>query len=168
MSEPIDESAPDTHDTDSDHLVETPDSLRDDDAESPPMDRGSDASDRPLGSEKFGTTHSEAEQGESLDQKLAEEMPEDGAHDPVDDIVAADPETFGGAEDDETDERVLDDAYGDPQARDLDLDAERVGRIVDPDEGAHEDMEKDAVGTDVGRDGGDRSAEEDAMHLDQG
>ena len=39
MSEPF---ADDTHDTDADHLVETPDSLRDSDPESPPMDRGSE------------------------------------------------------------------------------------------------------------------------------
>src|SRR5688500_19947100 len=82
------------HDTESDHLVETPESLRDDDAETPPEDRGNDVSDRPLGAEKFGTTHTEAEQGESLDDRLAEEVPELGAHDPVDDIVADDPAPF--------------------------------------------------------------------------
>ena len=115
MSEPF---AEDTHDTDADHLVETPESLRDSDPEAPPMDRGSDASDRPLGAEKFGTTQAEAEQGESLDQRLAEEVPDGDGHDPVDDVVADDPATFG-SDPEETDDRVLGDAYGDPTAADV-------------------------------------------------
>jgi hypothetical protein len=166
MSDTFPDEAQTGNDADADHLVETPDSLRDDDPESPPMDRGSDASDRPLGSEKFGTTHSEAEQGESLDQRLAEEVPEAGAHDPVDDIVADDPVTFGGPRE-QTDEQVLDDAYGDPEALDLELDREAVGRLVEPDEGVHSDTEKDEVATDVGRDGGNLSAEEAALHLEE-
>jgi len=150
------------HDTESDHMVETPESLRDDDAETPPEDRGNDASDRPLGAEKFGTTHTEAEQGESLDDRLAEEVPEVGAHDPVDDIVADDPATFapdGG--DEEVDDSVLADAYG--ESGDLE---ERAGRLVEPDEGAHSDTESDLVATDFGRDGGDLSPEEGAMHIE--
>lgn len=151
------------HDTESDHMVETPESLRDDDPEVPPMDRGSEASDRPLGSEKFGTTHAEAEQGESLDDRLAEEVPEVGAHDPVDDIVAADPATFAGsaADAEETDDAVLADAYGAGDAAE-----DEVGRLVEPDEGAHTDMERDMLATDVGRDGGGMSAEEAAMHVE--
>ena len=41
-----------------------------------------------------------------------------------------------------------------------------MGRIVEPDEGARTDAEKDVVGSDVGRDGGDLSAEETAMHVE--
>lgn len=152
------------HDTESDHMVETPESLRDDDPETPPEDRGNDASDRPLGAEKFGTTHAEAEQGESLDDRLAEEVPEDGAHDPVDDIVADDPATFSpGADPEEVDEDVLSDAYG--GSRDAG-DDDQVGRLVEPDEGAHTDTESDLVATDYGRDGGDLSPEEGPMHLE--
>lgn len=156
---------PDQHDADADHMVETPDSLRDDDPEAPPMDRGGEASDRALGAESFGTTHAEAEQGESLDQKLAEEEPDGDGHDPVDDVVADDPVTFGDTGD-ETDEQVLGDAYGDPSADDLDVADEPVGRLVEPDESAHTDTEKDVVARDVGRDGGDVSAEEAALHLE--
>jgi hypothetical protein len=163
MSDRFSEDSQDEVDADGDHLVETPDTLRDDDLESS-FDRGSGAADRPFGAEKFGTTHAEAEDGESLDQKLAEEVPEYGAHDPVDDIVADDPTTFGG-DGEETDERVLEDAYGDPD--DEDEDDDRVGRVVAPDEGAHDDTEKDEVATDVGRDGGDLSAEEAALHLEE-
>ncbi len=36
---------------------------------------------------------------------------------------------------------------------------------MDPDEGAHTDLEKDLVGSDVGIDGGAASAEEAAMHV---
>lgn len=161
MTEPYFE---DSQDTETDRMVETPDSLRDDDPESPRGDRGAGAEDRPLGAEKFGTTHAEAEQGESLDQRLAEEVPDGDGHDPVDDVVADDPELFGGGRD-ETDDDVLGDAYGDLDAPDTGGE-DAVGRVVAPDEGTHGDDEKDEVATDVGRDGGDLSAEEAALHLE--
>ena len=91
MSEPFPEA---DRDIDADHLVETPQSLRDSDPEAPPMDRGSLATDRPLGAEKFGTTHSEEALGEPLDDRLAQEVPDVDEHDPVEDIVADDPGTF--------------------------------------------------------------------------
>lgn len=167
MSEPTSETTGlSEHDIESDHMVETPESLRDDDPEVMPMDRGNEASDRPLGSEKFGTTHSEAEQGASLDSRLAEEMPEVGAHDPVDDVVADDPATFArdAADAEQTDDTVLADAYGEEgDAADV-----SAGRLVEPDEGAHTDTEKDMIATDFGRDGGDLSAEEAAMHVQEG
>ena len=131
MSEPF---PADDRDVDADHLVETPESLRDDDPEAPALDRGIEPTDRPLGAEKFGTTQAEAEQGEPLDQRLAEE--------------------------------VLGDVYGDPSTQQPDVAAEPAGRLVEPDEGVHEDTERDAVATAVGRDGGDVSAEEAAMHLE--
>ncbi len=153
------------HDTDSDHMVETPETLRDDDPEVMPMDRGNSVSDRPLGSEKFGTTHSEAEQGAPLDARLAEEMPEVGAHDPVDDIVADDPAVFArdAADAEQTDDNILADAYGGDESA-----ADAAGRLVEPDEGAHTDTEKDMIARDVGRDGGDESPEEGAMHVEDG
>jgi hypothetical protein len=43
--------------------------------------------------------------------------------------------------------------------------AERAGRLVDPDRGSGEDLEKDLVGTDVGIDGAAASAEEAAVHV---
>ncbi len=166
MSETHSESAGlSEHDTESDHMVETPESLRDDDPEVMPMDRGSDASDRPLGAEKFGTTHAEAEEGASLDDRLAEEVPEVGAHDPVEDVVADDPSVFAtdSADAEETDDVVRADAYG--EGADVSEDA---GRLVEPDEGAHTDVDKDMTASDVGRDGGDLTAEEAAMHVEDG
>jgi hypothetical protein len=54
----------------------------------------------------------------------------------------------------------------DVSADDDDLEVEpRTGRLVAPDEGAHEDLEADAVATDVGRAGYAFSAEEAAMHV---
>jgi len=41
---------------------------------------------------------------------------------------------------------------------------ERTGRLMAPDEGAHEDVEKDMVAQDEGIDGAGASAEEAAMH----
>ena len=158
MTEPF--GSPD-QDIDADHLVETPESLSEVDPEQMPIDRGIEETDRPLGAEKFGTTHAEESAGESLDQRLAEERPDVGEHDPVDDIVAANPQAFG--EDPSiVDEQTLDDAYGDREAPDAaPLD---IGRLVEPDEGAHTDTEKDVVARDVGIDGGDESAEEAAIH----
>lgn len=74
MSEPFGEK---TRDIDHDQLVETPESLQDQDPEAMPMDRGNAASDRPLGAEKHGTTNAEAQEGEPLDDRLAQEVPED-------------------------------------------------------------------------------------------
>ena len=44
--------------------------------------------------------------------------------------------------------------------------ARGVGRIVEPDEGARTDAEKDTVASDRGTDGGGFTAEESAMHLE--
>lgn len=43
--------------------------------------------------------------------------------------------------------------------------APRAGRLVAPDEGAHEDSESDEVATDVGRAGSAATAEEAAVHI---
>jgi hypothetical protein len=168
MTEPFpDQSA----DVDADHMVETPESLRDDDPEAMPMDRGREASDRPLGADRFGTTPAEQQEGESLDQRLAEELPDVGEHDPIDDIVAEHPEEFPmpAEEAEETDETVLADTFGDvgDVGDDGDDGGRMAGRLVEPDEGAHEDTEKDAVARAVGRDGGDLSAEELAVRVEE-
>jgi hypothetical protein len=43
--------------------------------------------------------------------------------------------------------------------------APRAGRLVAPDEGAHDNVESDEIATDVGRAGNASSAEEAAMHI---
>jgi hypothetical protein len=87
--------------------------------------------------EGFGSTAEETEQGENLDQRLSQEVPD---VDPYADEDAEAP--------------IDDDQVGDA----------RSGRLVDPDEGSGEDTEKDLVGDDVGIDGAAASAEEAAVH----
>ncbi|GGS74862.1 hypothetical protein GCM10010156_37080 [Planobispora rosea] len=119
--------------------------------------------DRPMAVDDFGTTVDEQIQGESLEGRLAREIPEEQP------MFGAD-EAGGGAR--MTDDR--DDLEGtDRPARD-DLDAGapvssdpyRAGRLVAPDEGAHEDREADLVAEDVGSDTGGYTAEEAAMRVE--
>ena len=118
-----------------------------------PLDRGVAPPERWSAGIRYGTTAEEEEEGESLDQLLAEEEPDTGA----------------GEDYDEEDEG---DIAGDPDAADEDLDGlllddgpdPRSGRLVADDEGAHADAEADLVAHDVGVDGGAASAEEAAVH----
>ncbi len=100
-----------------------------------PFDTGYSPPDHQPTATRFGTTDREQAEGESLDQRLAEEEPDiDASADPNDD------ESF--------------------EAEDP-----RAGRLVAPDEGAHDDLEKDEVAFDAGRAGNAASAEEAAVHI---
>jgi len=118
-----------------------------------PLDRGVVPPERWSAGIRYGGTAAEQSQGESLDQLLAEEEPDDTLDD----------------EDDEEPE----DLYGDEDAGDEDVDGlllddgpdPRAGRLVAEDEGAHPDEEEDLVASDVGIDGGAATAEEAAMHV---
>ena len=88
----------------------------------------------------FGNTAAEQRQGETLDQRILQEEPEVEYDASLEDTDEADPQ----------DEEVGD---------------ERSGRLVAPDEGAHEDREAAAVAHDVGIDGAGATAEEAAMHV---
>jgi hypothetical protein len=79
---------------------------------------------------RYGNTAAEQAEGESLDQRLAQEIP------------------------DVTPEDITDEAP-DP----------RAGRLIAPDEGAHEDTESDAIAFDAGKAGSAATAEEAAMHV---
>jgi Family of unknown function (DUF5709) len=106
---------------------------------------------------RFGTTWAEENQGETLDQRLAQEIPDPS----LDADVETDAEGDDINEVDEVATDVLDaDAldYGEVGDR-------RAGRLVDPDEGVREDEEKDLIGDDVGIDAGAASAEEAAVHI---
>ena len=100
-----------------------------------PLEAGYSPPERPLGMREELT----------LDQRLAEEVPDPGA-DPDDDGLGDLPGGDGEPRDDQVGDR-------------------RSGRLVAPDEGAHADREHDAVAEDVGIDGGAASAEEAAMHV---
>jgi hypothetical protein len=141
----------------SDYEVEDSYDTLDGDPGEDPLDRGVAPPERWSAGVRFGTTADEQEEGESLDQLLAEEEP--------DDTLDALEE-----EDDEEDEDDLDD---DDDAADEDLDGlllddgpdPRAGRLVAADEGAHSVEEPELLATDEGIDGGGASAEEAAVHV---
>ncbi len=111
---------------------------------------------------RYGTTEEEQAEGESLDQLLAEEEPDDTLE-LIEDELESDDED---AED--VEEYEADDDAGDEAVDGLLLDDgpdPRAGRLVAEDEGAHPDEEEDLVATDVGIDGGAATAEEAAMHV---
>lgn len=126
----------------------------DDDVDQAVYDTGYSPPERPLGMTRFGTTNAEEEQGESLDQRLAQEMP--------------DPNLASDLEASPSDENV--DSVDNTRIEDEDLvyrevGDERAGRLFNPDERIGEDLEKDLLGTDVGIDEGAASAEEAAVHI---
>jgi hypothetical protein len=127
-----------------------------------PLDRGVVPPERWSAGVRYGDTAAEQSEGESLDQLLAEEEPDDTAEEledalDLDDEAPEDVEDFDeddDAGDEDVDGLLLDDGP-DP----------RAGRLVAEDEGAHPDEEEDLVARDVGIDGGAASAEEAAVHV---
>lgn len=104
------------------------------------LDEGYTAPEHWSAAEGYGNTPAEMHRGESLDQKLAAELPEPPADD--DTQWRADPEE--GRE----------------------VGNRRAGRLVDAKHGYDgEDEEGDTLGEDVGIDGGAAAAEEAAMHI---
>lgn len=101
------------------------------------LDEGYSPPEKPLGLDAFGTTAAEQREGETLDQRLAEEEP--------------DP-----AFDEDDDAEILDDN---------EVGRQRSGRLLAEDEGSGPDEEKDLVASDIGIDGGAASAEEAAVHI---
>jgi len=134
-----------------DYSVQDPSDSLIGDPESDPLDRGVAPPERWSAAMKFGSTADEQEAGESLDQLLAEEEPDDALD--LDDDLPEDDEDTDEA-DEYLDGLLLDDGP-DP----------RAGRLVAEDEGAHPDEEADLVARDAGIDGGAASAEEAAMHV---
>ncbi|MGW6293422.1 DUF5709 domain-containing protein [Streptomyces sp. NPDC055058] len=108
------------------------------------LDEGYSPPEKPLGVTKYGTTAAEQHDGESLDQRLAQEVPDTPAQagDGVGDLPGGEGEPV------------------DPEAG-----TGRAGRLVAPDEGVREDTTKETVAEDVGIDGGAAGAEEAAMHV---
>ncbi|MGA4845877.1 DUF5709 domain-containing protein [Streptomyces sp. G5(2025)] len=108
------------------------------------LDEGYSPPEKPLGVNKTGTTAAEQHEGETLDERLRQEVPdtEPPAGDGVGDLPGGEGEPI------------------DPEAG-----GDRAGRLVAPDEGAHTDTTKEVVATDEGIDGGAASAEEAAVHV---
>ncbi|MGW2635833.1 DUF5709 domain-containing protein [Streptomyces sp. NPDC001348] len=108
------------------------------------LDEGYSPPEKPLGATRYGTTAAEQHEGESLDQRLAQERPD--VSPPPGDAVGDLP-------------------GGDGEPVDPEAGTGRAGRLVAPDEGAHPDTTKESVAEDVGIDGGAAGAEEAAVHV---
>lgn len=99
------------------------------------LDEGYSPPEKWSAAERYGNTAEEQLEGETLEQRLAQEEPE---------------------QTEEYDEEFIDDGeVGDA----------RAGRLVDPNEGIGEDVDAELVGQDVGIDGAGASAEEAAVHI---
>jgi Family of unknown function (DUF5709) len=119
-----------------------------------PLDRGVVPPGRWSAGMRYGTTAQEQVEGESLDQHLAEEVP-----DPAAGLGEENEPPAGGPADENAageyaDGLLLDDGP-DP----------RAGRLVAEDEGSHPAREADLVAQDAGIDGGAATAEEAAVHV---
>jgi hypothetical protein len=164
VSDPAAEGLPEHADHDS-HADEALDAPRAADGPDPailPRER----EDGPLAIDEYGTTPWEMRHGEPMDVRLSREMPDRspdsaggyGSLEP-DDPPDADP-LLAGPVDPHLDSVVSmydRDEPGLPPHQ-------RVGRLVAPDEGSHEDTEATEVARDAGTAGGGASAEELAVH----
>jgi len=108
------------------------------------LDEGYSPPEKPLGATKTGITAAEQRDGETLDERLAQELPDIGADDQ---------------------DEIGDLSGGEGEPLDPEAGGPRAGRLVAPDEGAHADEETDLIAYDVGIDAGAASAEEASMHL---
>lgn len=107
------------------------------------LDEGYSPPEKPLGADKTGVTAAEQREGESLDARLAQEVPDVGVQgDELGDLPGGEGEP-------------IDQEVGDA----------RAGRLVAPDEGAHEDTDQQLTASDVGIDAGAAGAEEAAVHV---
>lgn len=112
----------------------------------------------PSGVDRTGTTIDEQIHGESLDERLAQEEP-DVAPSPA----TSDEQAYG---DDLRDVDVAADELVPPEEA-IGEPADSVGRLVEPDQGARADSEKDLVADDAGPDTGGWSPEERAMRAEE-
>ncbi|MFI7393101.1 DUF5709 domain-containing protein [Streptomyces tendae] len=108
------------------------------------LDEGYSPPEKPLGVTKHGTTAAEQHDGETLDERLAEEVP---------DVSVPDGDGVGDAPD------------GEGEPVDPEAGGDRAGRLVALDEGVRADTTKETVAQDVGIDGGAAGAEEAAVHV---
>jgi hypothetical protein len=112
------------------------------------LSRGYSPQDRPWAVDDWGTTDLEEEEGESLDGRLAREVPDESA-------------------DGDEGDGVGDLAGGDGELRDGEVGDRRSGRLAESDAGSESasDAEPDLEAFDEGVDGGAASAEEAAVHI---
>ncbi|MFX4271524.1 DUF5709 domain-containing protein [Propionibacteriaceae bacterium Y1685] len=116
------------------------------------LDEGVIAPDDWSPAQGYGNTAAEQEAGETIDQRIKQEIPDRGVdglpEESTSNVDAVDP-----------DAEWVDEEVGDT----------RAGRLVDADTDAGVDVESELVGDEVGIDGGAASAEEAAVHvIDEG
>jgi hypothetical protein len=122
----------------------TGDSLVDDDRVDEPLDEGYSPPEKWSAGQGYGNTPLEESMGESLDQRLEQEVPE--------------PDPYA--------EEELDPLGDDPALTEVpESGDERAGRLVDPDEGVRTDTDGELTADDVGVDGAGAGAEEAAVHV---
>ena len=160
MSEPQESLTTDlgAYSLDDEDQLQPGDTLDDDDVDV--LDRGYSPPDTDRGSRAHGVTASEQHRDETIEQRIAQEVP--------------DPTSAYGALYNESGLHELDRIGGDAPASsdadhgcfgDLEVHDPRAGRLVAPDRGVGEDSESLLIGEDVGIDGAAASAEEAAMHV---
>ena len=130
-----------------DGVLQPSETLDTDDLDADPLDTGISPRERHPASEGFGVTLAEARAGESLEQRLAQEEPEEDKERPAQNEAA-----HTVLEDDEY-------PFGDAPEQ------PRSGRLLSEDEGSHPTTDPNYFVRDVGIDGGAAGAEEAAMHL---
>lgn len=131
--------------------------------------------DRPVGLDEYGTTTREMREGEPLDQRLSREVPDVeprlGVGDRDEEQPAGDEQLDSSVDEEDpwTGDGVADVLGEGRDAGDLLYNGGEqlpAGRLVDPDEGLGEDVDKELIGTDVGPDVGGYSPEERAMYIE--
>jgi hypothetical protein len=123
------------------------------------LDAGYSPPDRLHGSLAHGVTAEEQARDETIEERIRQEVPEEGtAYGAPDNESGLVEDRVGG--DDPDSIAAEDDWIGDGEVGDV-----RAGRLVAPDEGLGSDEEKDLLGEDVGIDGAAASAEEAAVHV---
>ena len=118
------------------------DSLVDERGLAEPLDEGYSPPEKYSVAQGYGNTPLEEALGETLDRRLAQEVPEPDPY--VEAEQAPDP---------------------DAEVTDAEVGGRRAGRLVEPDEGVRTDSEGDLSAIDVGIDGAGASAEEAAVHV---
>jgi hypothetical protein len=160
--EPMNDDATDDDAIDQDQV------FGDEDGGDDAMDRSWSPPEKPRELDAFGTTVAEQREGESLDQRLAQEEPDPNMEV---DLVEGEPAVRAGEGGDVPDDvdlgsgEVPDSAFDDGFLDDGEVGEARAGRLVESGEGLGEDTEKDLVARDVGIDAGAASAEEAAVHI---
>ena len=131
---------------DEDQPQSSGDSLVDNRGLANPLDEGFSPQEKWSPGQGYGNTPLEEHLGETLDQRIRQEVEEP---DPYEEAESMSVRVIEGGLDDEVDE----------------VGAERSGRLVEPDEGVRVDTEGTTIAQDVGIDGAAASAEEAAVHI---